>query len=380
MGLETKVGAFADAVILRQQILGYVDNPDELFLPLVSDEDSSRDGYYRLLGASVTPHAAAYFDGVVYAELELERVLNFQAPLIEIASVGAIRTNAHGITTAAPRSIGFPSGATDFVEHAASGSTFMRIEDQDRGAASVQTGSASRFDGACSWLYMCEPEDFYNGAATILFTDDLLSTPDVVQTGRPAGVHLGSSVKLSNDLVTFESAMTNPLSPRWVWRITVAGLPTVEFFPTVNDIYLRTKSLVVLRNSPEAVAIRVRAHIQASPTIILGNVEVTFNLRRGDRMVSAHMVSSYGAPKVESTMATSSQTNGGIITAVTSGSALFASPVAIGVASGKFSPTSVNQEFPLGFGAMLSSSPDTAAEAIASYFWASEQRQSVVVP
>ena len=47
-----KASSLADAKVLRQQLLGHVNNPDEPVVPVTWSTDSTLDGYYRVNSAS----------------------------------------------------------------------------------------------------------------------------------------------------------------------------------------------------------------------------------------------------------------------------------------------------------------------------------------
>lgn len=91
----------ADAKVLRQQLLGHVDNPDESVVPVAWSEDSTLDGFYRVRSASVSTTAVSYAANWFPFSVDLERVGGTNAVgQARSRVVGAVRTNTHGITTA----------------------------------------------------------------------------------------------------------------------------------------------------------------------------------------------------------------------------------------------------------------------------------------
>lgn len=97
--------SLAGAKALRQQLLGYVDNPDELWVPVVCSWDPSLTGFYRVLSASVggipgvsyTTQSADLMYNFPYS-VTVEQVVGFGSPVMETTLIGALRTNASSIT------------------------------------------------------------------------------------------------------------------------------------------------------------------------------------------------------------------------------------------------------------------------------------------
>ncbi len=93
--------SLADVKVLRQQLLGHVDNPDEPVVPVAWSEDSSVDGFYKVRSASVSTVAQSYAANWFPFSVDLERVGGTNAVgQARSRVVGALRTNGHGITTA----------------------------------------------------------------------------------------------------------------------------------------------------------------------------------------------------------------------------------------------------------------------------------------
>lgn len=97
-----RASSLADAKVLRQQLLGHVNNRDEPVVPVTSSYDTTIDGFYRVLGASVDLDVQGndYGNFRFPYSVELERVSGTYNPLLERTHLAALRTNSHAIVLA----------------------------------------------------------------------------------------------------------------------------------------------------------------------------------------------------------------------------------------------------------------------------------------
>ena len=88
----------AEAKVLRQQLLGMVDNPDESAFPLTFSDDSDLDGFYTVLSVQCEPFEMFLNNGTMGVSVSLRRVANgYQNPTIETTVVSRLATNSHGV-------------------------------------------------------------------------------------------------------------------------------------------------------------------------------------------------------------------------------------------------------------------------------------------
>ncbi len=91
---------------LRQQLAGLVDNRDEEVVPFTWSEDSSLDGFYRVVSVDVPSATTQLVNGYVpEVTVELEQIPGFAKPTWETTTQSVIRTNSHGITAGTPSAI-----------------------------------------------------------------------------------------------------------------------------------------------------------------------------------------------------------------------------------------------------------------------------------
>lgn len=87
------------AKVLRQQLLGLAENPDEPVVPVTWDDDTDLNGYYVVEGVSCEPFEMFLNNGTMTASVSLRRVAGGYAfPQTELITASLTRTNAHGLT------------------------------------------------------------------------------------------------------------------------------------------------------------------------------------------------------------------------------------------------------------------------------------------
>jgi hypothetical protein len=88
---QTAWGSVTNALTIEQQLNGYVDSPDESFVPVTWSERPTVDGFYRVRSAVVRQPDNSAFAGVFTFQVQLERVSGFAAPQIEMTATGKQR-------------------------------------------------------------------------------------------------------------------------------------------------------------------------------------------------------------------------------------------------------------------------------------------------
>lgn len=89
----------------RQQLLGLDGDIDDPVVPVTWSSDSSLDGFYRVLSASVDQIGPASSARAAFS-VTLEPTPGYTAPLVEMDASAVVRTNACGATAGEPAAIG----------------------------------------------------------------------------------------------------------------------------------------------------------------------------------------------------------------------------------------------------------------------------------
>lgn len=268
-------GTLANAQTLRQQILGYVGNEWEKTVPVVWSSDTTRTGFYRVQAAKVDT-GPSMVAGYVPFSMTLERVQGYAAPSMESILQGANRTNKPAgvttkpwwaVTTAEQNLLGTIGGASSYGTRSAVGGVTMALWNLSS-YSSVFVGQVL-------------PANWYDGAATI-------SAGGKVVVGRQVGPGHGADWQIDNGVIKAVPGSGNFVdlycwvSGAWVgptsFKIGYSPISTFTDLPAAT-------SMVVLRNSPEEVSIRLATQIGA---IFSDSFYVDLTLRRGSRFVSVH--------------------------------------------------------------------------------------------
>lgn len=281
------VGTVAEAKTLRQQLLGHVDNPDEPAVPVTWTEDSTVDGFYRVLSASVSTVPASLSSGLFQFEAVLERVSDYSLPVVESVLLGNVLTNSHSVTAAEPFWAS-PSPVNDIAQ--APGD--LRPLSDGNDIYLYADFSAEPYNQVVAW--QAPPSWFYRGAATLE-----VGSTKVVAVGRQVEASAATTWRVSNGLVR-----VSPLAGETRARLRVehwdgAAWRAKDYRLLRGGGDFETTSgngtphaISVVRNSPAEVTIRLLYGYSSGGTFDLFDVDVT--LRRGDRMVTVIVTSRSG--------------------------------------------------------------------------------------
>lgn len=277
----------ADAKVLRQQLAGYVDNLDEPIVPVTWSEDSSVDGYYWVRSADVTTMPVSLVTGIFGFSVTLEQVDGFAGPLMETVITGAVRSNAHSITSSnAVAAIGVSDEVLEFNDSSnpVSSGKFTRSA-EDGTVRIIKTNTYVRRQS-----FSIAPADWYLTSARI-------------ELGSPLRAVVGSQIpetmtdwRLSNGLVRVAITASGFTLSGWdgsAW--STAKVLQFTFSGTAISTYT-IAGVRVLRNSPEECILRVSFDIPSALLTALGAGAVRgyadVALRRGDRMARFVLVTS----------------------------------------------------------------------------------------
>ena len=372
----TAYSTWEEALALRQQLSGYVDSPDESFVPVTWDEDPSVDGYYRIIGATVDARAGLAWQGIVEFSITLERVRGFAAPLIEAVCLGKLRTNGLGLTARATISV--PTSVRSYVEYSTANGYLAQSADVQRlgvaGSVSVILPYADAFVGQ----YYLAPKNFYDAAATLRVGDRLR-----VAVGRQIG-NAPANWEISNDLLQVRPAAGAGLALQFrMWDVSMWSpwerleLKTTNINDSVRVAMSAPHTITVLSNSPEAVTIRLMSTSTVVGNDNLGAFLLDLTLRRGSRSVSAvvsGVLSSWFALVVP--RAGGAALTGGFSKTVGGVSAFVGSAFQASLPADAFKPTGSVKSWAFCFG--LTNSTETSQNMLNEYFWAGSEKQTVV--
>lgn len=279
----------ADAKVLRQQLSGYVNNMDEEIVPVTWSEDSTVDGFYRVTGASVSTVPMSLTAGWFEFSLSLERMSGYGAPGFESVLSGALRVNAHSIVSATSLAWHSIPSATDYYHTGGIVSATGTRTSAD-GAMLVQhLGGGAAAEAIAKWSV--PPASALIGAAKI----------EVGTTLRTVVGHqienLPEAWRISNGLlrvtpVASESRLDVSCFDGTQWE-TAVRFDMGRYHSAAFDEFDHYHTISVLRNSPEAVGIRLATRPD-SGSFGVDFFTVDLMLRRGARLVEITTVNGAG--------------------------------------------------------------------------------------
>ena len=87
-----------DAIDLRNQLVAYQGNGDEMVVPVIWSSDPTADGFYRVGSSNVDLGESGLERGVFPFRVGLQRIRGSASPQFESTITGAAITNGHGVT------------------------------------------------------------------------------------------------------------------------------------------------------------------------------------------------------------------------------------------------------------------------------------------
>lgn len=380
----------ADALRLRDQLLGYIDNWDEPIVPVIVNAEPRLTGYYRVTGIQIDTDPVLVGLGTFTADVSLEPVMGFAQPIMESIVSGALLTNAVGAVLGDV--IGFhASPVVALNDYTSTGGGTLAFP-TPRKVDVAGTPTSMRFVYSPTTLshnsrFSCDPTKFYDGAAT--FEQGAALQPVVGRYMVQADI---VNWRLSNGLVRVTPNSSNATldishyngvswSPIKTWVLTQGGAG----WGTWNAI-------TVLRNSVEETIVRLTGPSQSGG---IGLVTIDISLRRGDRMVrfyishtgtavnwrfsrsvvEAATAITYGAVTLGGIRATATDADGNRYVLVSYGAASTTDLVNGGIVqAGPFN----SADFGVGSTIGAGSSPDDATSLAKEYLAAQAETQRVV--
>lgn len=372
---RTAYSNLEESLALRQQLLGYVDNPDEAFVPVVWGEYPGFDGFYRVGGVSVDAKRGLGPLGKIDFSVSLDRVQGYAAPLIENTVVGRLRSDDAGVFPR--RVVGLPASVKS-VDWLTGGVRIPSTPDYSRvGESGTALIYAAIDEDAPLWSYYVDPAGFYEAASTLFIGD-----PQRIAVGRQIP-NFVDDWALSNELLQIRPSFADgtfvlkfrmwlAATSEWsVWEPFGFGYGFASDTNRVNAPH----TITVMRNSPEAVSIRLLAALDRNP------VAIDITLRRGARYASIVFNQIMGTFPSIDPPGTPITTTAGCYWYRTGYSCFVASPVDINAGPSKISPvnSSDGDTWHFCIGLTNPAGPaDDITRSIGEYFWAGTEKQSVV--
>lgn len=278
------VSSVAAAQAMRAQLLGLL-GPDEPIVPVVWSDDTTLNGYYKVLDVQVSTDQFTLTNGLLSWQAKLQWFSAY--PMVEMALRGGARTGKPGAVTAT----GFHATpvAWQGVDYNTS-TAQVPVARTTYAQGNVEVVSSTSSATLNLVTAGVDPGDYYDAAAFIKINGytavgrDLPNATTSWEIGNGL-IRLKNSSGAGNDFVLYEAKNdgTSEYGPHgFYWTID-------------GTVYTRTgtlRSVKILRNSPEECVIRLAYNYTTTPTAYLGSLTVDVSVRRGSRMVTISMRSS----------------------------------------------------------------------------------------
>lgn len=275
------VSSAAAALAMRQQLLGLL-GPDEPIVPVVWSDDTTMNGYYRVLDVQVGTTQFTLTAGLLPWSAKLQRFSAY--PLVEMQLRGGARTGKPGAITAT----GFhatPVSWQGVDYNTGTAQTPVARTTYAQGNVEVVSSTSSTTLNLVS--AGVDPSDYYDAAAAITANGYTVCGRDMPNSTTSWGIGNGlvrfaNSSGAGNDLVMYVAK--NDGSSEYG--------PFGLYWSIDGPVKTRTgtlRSVKVLRNSPEECVLRLAYNYTTLPTSYLGSLIVDISVRRGSRFATITM-------------------------------------------------------------------------------------------
>jgi hypothetical protein len=383
---RTPVTPNTDAVRLRDQLLGYLNNWDEPIVPLIFTTEPRLTGYYSVLDVSVPTDQNALSVGLLSYSLTLQALTGFTQPAMESVVSGALLTNVVGAVSGdVVQFHAVPSVAVEYFR--GQGGSLLTRSSADGNMLFTTSGLI----GSTASFYVAPP-NFYVGAAT-------------VEQGSPLQPLVGRvftqtdlvNWRLSNGLVRITPNATAGKLDISHWKGAAwATAKTYQFTGTVTAGLINGFiAVTVLRNSVEECILRLGCTVAVG--INWGRVNLDISLRRGDRIARIFLSSTaqdqwqvarstaeaataitYGAVTLGAFRATANDADGNRYVL-----ASYQSAATSDLVNGKLTENATVNTMDVGIGSEIAGSaaivPDRAVDIAQQYLAAQSESQRIVL-
>lgn len=287
----------AQAQHLRDQLLGLVNNRWEPVVPVVWSDDTNRTGFYRVRDVNVATDMFTLTSGLLPWKATLESVASYRTPLVDHIMYGANRTGKPGGLGTQPwhaipgawTSYDLGSTTPDYaysvnLESSKTLGFYIDGSLKDLTAHTVPT-AAAWYDGAATFytgssLYQVMGMEFVPDLSNWKVGNGVLEVRTPANTGR--------------DMI--EMRVLNTAGTTWsTWRGFRFGSDSAGW---ADYPYSNVRSIRLLRNSPECVAVRLVLGARSATASANYRTTIDLYLRRGARHVEAYVntivTSNYG--------------------------------------------------------------------------------------
>lgn len=292
-----QAGTYDQLRAVRERFEALVDNQDELTVPVTfTGTDGSVDGWYRPRRASWRQDAASPYNAVAFWSVDLERAGDQgAAQQLELTSGHTVRANQNSVDTADYAGTSgwmdwIPSAATDWYSGALGTTSSRSCDDGFSGAALGLPLSAA---GEANWAYSLIPSRAYEAACSIRCLYG--ASAELVGGRGGAGAFQAGGWVLSNGIVRVKQHPSNNSaievevydSGSWVRLHSGVGWANeIDYGGGSTAAWnIHTAGVTVLRNGPDAAAIRL-AIANTAFSALFGRVWLDLEVRRGDRHIT----------------------------------------------------------------------------------------------
>lgn len=292
-------------IALRQQLAGLVDNRDEEVVPFTWSEDSSLDGFYRVVSVDVPSTTTQLVNGYIPdVEIELEQLPGFACPWFEVTTQSVLRTNGHGITTPDSIAATWPVGVAWNPDIDLAPSLVSPVSNFTRRASDGSNVFLSTFTApltVTAYRYNVAPANYYVDACTVEVKYGSTWYP-VTGLGAPRT----STWRISNGIVRLTANGSSPGTFE-VWDNSAAAWESRNVTHWMNaSTYLPiglTAPVTIARNAPEQVTVRVGTgsssyaaswyySLQRGARLVSGSWQTTTAQKHGFGLDTAHFAAS----------------------------------------------------------------------------------------
>lgn len=275
------VSSAAAALAMRQQLLGLL-GPDEPIVPVVWSDDTTMNGYYRVIDVQVDTTQFTLTSGLLPWSAKLQRFSAY--PLVEMQLRGGARTGKPGAITAT----GFhatPVSWQGVDYNTGTAQTPVARTTYAQGNVEVVSSTSSTTLNLVS--AGVDPSDYYDAAVAITANGYTVCGRDMPNSTTSWGIGNGlvrfaQSSGAGNDLVMYVAK--NDGSSEYG--------PFGLYWSIDGPVKTRTgtlRSVKVLRNSPEECVLRLAYNYTTLATSYLGSLIVDISVRRGSRFATITM-------------------------------------------------------------------------------------------
>jgi hypothetical protein len=312
--------SLTQSTALNQQLLGLVENQDEDTFPFTWSLDSTYDGFYKIRSVQVDPESVYITSGVSRFTITMERVGGgYSRPQFESIAQQVVYSNSHGVTAPAGFDLSWYAGSGTEADVAYTGIWSLTLAE---GAHKWHAAFAP--SGPTSYYISTRPADYYLNTARVEVQYGSTWYPVV---GQQVPLGTGVNWRISNGAIRlyptsvsgngrFTVEAWSSADGLWVGKeygIITGASTFVNATGTTSD----PSSLKIVKNSPEAVVVRLRQQAEAGAVF-------DFTLRKGDFNVECSIMQPTGATSqtwgIQLSSATASTSSTGAIrsTAATS--------------------------------------------------------------